>query len=208
VNARQRLVSSNVAVAFAWLLAIPTAEYALASGCAPDNPEIAVSTSAVFNITSTSLPASDLNTAAAYWSGCGAGADIPAMQIGGSGGVPVSVTLVAGSSPTGRCGRADVHVGANSRRVVAVDITVYTRQNNGSSCQPFSDEVAHELGHALGLNDADSAACRQHIMGFRDLGTRRSVGGEDCDQVDQNWQLPDEPAESETPGGGLVTPCV
>lgn len=189
------------------LLTLQAAHSVFGSGCAPDNPDVAVSTGSVFNITSPNLSAADLNTAISYWSDCGSGSDMPNMQVGGSGGVPVSVTLVAGSSPTGRCGRAEVHIGASSRTVVAVDITVYTRQNNGASCQPISDEIAHELGHALGLDDADSAACRQHIMGFRDPGTTRSVGGEDCDQVDQNWQLPGEPTGEEDPGV-IITPCV
>lgn len=189
------------------LLSLQAVDSVFGSGCAPDNSEIAVSNGSVFNISSSNFSASDLNTAISYWSGCGSGSDAPSMQLGGSGGIPVSVTLVAGSSPTGRCGRAEVQIGATSRRVVSADITIYTRQNNGSSCHPPSDEIAHELGHVLGLDDADSAACRQHIMGFRDAGTTRTVGGEDCDQVDQNWQLP---GESTGGGGGTGggTPCV
>lgn len=191
------------------LLSLQVIESVFGSGCAPDNPEIAVSNGSVFNITSSNFSASDLGTAISYWGGCGAGTDAPSMQVGGSGGIPVNVTLVAGSSPTGRCGRADVHIGATTHRVVAVDISIYTRQNNGTSCQPFTDEIAHELGHALGLGDADSAACRQHIMGFRDPGTSRVVGPEECDQVDQNWQLPGEPTgEGGGSGGGGGTPCV
>lgn len=190
------------------LLSLQAIDRVFGSGCAPDNPEIAVSNGSVFNITSSNLSTSDLSTAISYWSGCGGGTDSPSMQVGGGGGIPVSVTLVAGSSPTGRCGRADIQIGATSRRVVSADITIYTRQNNGTSCHPPSDEIAHELGHVLGLGDADSAACRQSVMGFRDTGTTRSVDAEDCDQVDQNWQLPGEQPTGGGGGGGGTPPCV
>lgn len=190
------------------LLSLQAVDSVFGSGCAPDNPDIAVSNGSVFNISSSNLSASELGTAIGYWSGCGGGTDTPSMQVGGSGGIPVSVTLVAGSSPTGRCGRANVQIGATSRRVVSADITIYTNQNNGASCHPPTDELAHELGHVLGLNDADSGACRQHIMGFRDPGTTRTVGGEDCDQADQNWLLPGEPTGGGGAGGGGTPPCV
>lgn len=206
MSARLAASPRMVAITFG-LLTLQAIDSVFGSGCAPDNPDIAISTSSAFNITSSTFSPSELGTAVAYWSGCGGGTDSPSLQVGGSGGVPVSVTRVAGSSPTGRCGRADVHIGATSHRVVAVDITIYTHQNNGSTCNPLTDEIAHELGHALGLADADSSACRQHIMGFRDSGTTRSVGAEDCDQVDQNWALPGEPTSGGGAGGG-GTPCV
>ena len=188
------------------LLSIHSIEWVFGSGCAPDSPGIGVSNGSVLNLTASGFSTSDLNAATAYWSSCGAGTDIPGMEVGGAGGIPVNVILMAGSSPTGRCGVADVQVGATSGRVVSATIRIYTKQQNGTSCQPFSDEIAHELGHVLGLADADSAACKQHIMGLRNPGTTRSVGPEDCDQVDQNWALPGEPPGGGAGGGG--TPCV
>ena len=187
------------------LLTIHSIERVFGSGCAPDDPSIGVTSASVFNLTSSGFSISDLNAATAYWSKCGGGTDIPRMEVGGTGGIPVDVILIAGSSPTGRCGVSEVQVGATTGRVVSATIKIYTKQNNGTSCQPLSDEIAHELGHVLGLADADSAACKQHIMGFRDPGTLRSVGPEDCDQVDQNWTLP---GESSGGGGGGGTPCV
>lgn len=199
------VVPRRIVVLTLGLLSLHSIEWVFGSGCAPDNASIAVSNSSVFNITSSTFSTSDLSTATSYWSGCGAGTDIPSMQVGGTGGVPVNVILMAGSSPAGRCGVAEVQVGATSGRVVSATIKIYTKQQNGTSCQPFSDEIAHELGHVLGLADADSGTCKQHIMGFRDPGTTRSVGPEDCDQVDQNWALPGETGGG-TGGGG--TPCV
>lgn len=192
--------------ALSGLIALQAIDSAFGSGCAPDNPDIAVSNGSVLNLTSTNFSASELSTAIAYWSGCGSGTDTPSMQVGGSGGLPVSITRLAGASPTGRCGHSEIGIGATSHRVVSVEITIYTQQNNGASCNPLTDEIAHELGHALGLNDADSGACQQHIMGFRAPGTTRSVGPEECDQVDQNWLLPGEVEGGQ--GGTTPRPCI
>jgi hypothetical protein len=188
------------------LVSLDSVSVAFGSGCAPDNPDIAVSSGTVLNLSSSNFSASELNTAISYWTGCGNGTDAPSLTVGGSGGIQVSVTRIAGTSPTGRCGHSDIGIGATSHRIVSVDITIYTQQNNGASCNPLTDEIAHELGHALGLTDADSGSCRQHIMGFRDSGTTRSVGAEECDQVDQNWLLPGEANGGE--GGSTPRPCV
>ena len=144
----------------------------------------------VFNLTWGQFTPGELGTAIGYWDNCGGyGTEIPEMIVGGTGGIPVHVTRLGGrsSQTNGRCGVSNVHTVGG--QVQSVDITIWTQQSNGTNCAPRTDEIAHELGHALGLDDAGTG-CAGHIMGTRSPGSTRTVAADDCEIADLTWEVP------------------
>lgn len=159
------------------------------------------SSGAHFTITHAGFTVSDIQTAISYWSGCvGYASEIPSFQIGGSGGVPVSIVKIVGlsQSPEGGCGEARYDL--VNGRIESVSIKVWTKQADGSSCDPLSDSIAHELGHVLGLGNALQTECMGRIMGRRIRGLQRVVEYDDCAMADDMWETPQEaPPSSEDP---------
>lgn len=162
-----------------------------------------VSSGDVLNISGVS--STDINTSIGYWdgsgdsSGCpGFGSSFPSMSAGGSGGVPVSVTHHTGTSTltSGSCGRTTFTLQAPGNTVTSASIEIWDRQGNGVDCI-FTDTLAHELGHVLGLADNDSSGCTGHIMGARPPGGTRSVSSADCIVAGQRWST-----SNDTSGGG------
>jgi hypothetical protein len=108
------------------------------------------------------------------------GSRLPDLRLDGPG-VPVVVRRWPDSSSLhGRCGQTTLRVAKG--RLLGADIAIFARQSNGTSCFPLHDEIAHELGHVLGLDD-DPRAPRGSIMGPRQPRQRRAVSGEECAAV-------------------------
>lgn len=153
------------------------------------------------NLTLQGFTAADVQTAANYWACPAYDQELPTFHVGGSGGVPVSVTKITGNSTTqgGGCGLTTRHF--VNGQLVSAEIEIWTNQVDGSSCEPLTDVLAHEFGHVLGLENAPAgSSCMGHIMGGRVLpGGTRTVYGEDCAVADQRWettyetQPPDDP---------------
>jgi hypothetical protein len=143
------------------------------------------------NLTVSGFTASDIQQAASYW-GCPSHVGLPGFQIGGFGGVPVSITKINGNSTTagGGCGRTQRT--AVNGQLQSATIEIWTHQANGASCEPLTDVIAHEFGHVLGLENADSNACNGHIMGNRAPGGTRTVFPDDCEVADEKWEIPAE----------------
>jgi hypothetical protein len=110
-------------------------------------------------------------------------------------------------SPDGRCGLTTVH--RSGTGVSSIDIQLWGFQSNGAPCNPYYDELAHELGHALGLGDAPTgSACEGHIMGTRQRGTTRAVDANDCTRADSSWRVPGETSGGSGEDGSTPRPCV
>lgn len=178
-----------------------------ADECSPPNSN-GVSTGDVLNISGVS--STDINTSIGYWSsGCaGYGSSFPSMSAGGSGGVPISVTHHSGTSTlaSGSCGRTTFTLQAPGNRVTSANIEIWDRQGNGVECI-FTDTLAHELGHVLGLGHNDSPACIGRIMGGRPPGGTRSVSSADCVVAGQRWSTSND-ASGGGGGGGAGCPPV
>ncbi len=97
------------------------------------------------------------------------------------------------SSSTNRCG---------SFRGRTITLYVYATQTNGTRvrCPSPARNLAHEIGHVLGLADAPSAPlCKERIMSvLRDgNGERRAVGNDECQAAGHRWLTPQENEEWE-----------
>ena len=155
---------------------------------------------AALSLRSPSLPAHELAAAAGYWQrACAEPGGLPRITVGGPG-VPVEVRRRGDSwSPNRRCGMTSVR--RRNGEIVAYVVDVFVRQRNGAPCFPLVDEVAHELGHVLGLADDDSAEGAGTIMGVRARNVRRRVDAPTCDRVAALWTRGEAVASLQRPAG-------
>jgi hypothetical protein len=125
------------------------------------------------------------------------------MSAGGTGGIAVSVTHHAGTSTlaSGSCGRTAFILQAPENKVTGANIDIWDQQGNGVDCV-FTDTLAHELGHVLGLADNDTSACVGHIMGGRPPGGIRSVSSADCVVAGQQWSTSSDGSRGGAGGAG------
>ncbi|HYU32421.1 MAG TPA: hypothetical protein VEW48_09670 [Thermoanaerobaculia bacterium] len=162
--------------------------------CSVADSRFATSFGNTFNITSTGFAATEIQTSANYWSCAGYSNEIPTFQLGGTGGIPVTITKVEGNStsPEGGCGRTTYPGTTVGRTVSSVEITIWTTESDGDSCAPLTDTLAHELGHVLLLADVPDSSCIGHIMGRRYAGGTRTVYADDCAVADAQWTTSQE----------------
>jgi hypothetical protein len=155
---------------------------------------------AALSLRSPSLPAHELTAAAGYWQrACGEPGGLPRITVGGPG-VPVEVRRRGDSwSPNRRCGMTSVR--RRDGEIVGYVVDVFVRQRNGAPCFPLVDEVAHELGHVLGLADDPSAEGAGTIMGVRARNVRRRVDAPTCDRVAALWTPREAVASLQPPTG-------
>lgn len=137
-------------------------------------------------------------------SGCqdAMGQDFPNLLNGGSGGIVVTVTQGSHNSADRECGRFQ------SNQIVLYTTATYNGRR--IDCGNQTMNLAHEIGHLLGLTDApESASCQNHIMAWlnnNNLQTR-AVREEECGKVDARWQMPTEPTGGDQ-GGLQPRPCI
>lgn len=170
---------------------------AVAADCSVQTTDFAASFGNVFNVTTSGFTNAEIQSAAGYWSCPGYSGEIPTFQIGGSGGVPVSVIKRVGNSTSqnGGCGEGVLNI--SNGQITSASIEVWTKQANGVSCAPLTDVIAHEFGHLLGLEEAQDpfGACFGHIMGGTVESQARTVNADDCAVADALWETS---AEGET----------
>jgi len=155
------------------------------------------------------LPGSGADTgtmsdAVSLWStGCsGYGTAFPTFTVGGGGGGPNYTVQFLGHNGSGS-GDCAAHEGLTIKVWSTTD-----RQGQPFNCGDLSENLAHELGHVLGLPDASgNAACTDFIMaelqGDGSNRYSRSVQGEECEDADNLWKTPQE----RNTGGGRGDTC-
>jgi hypothetical protein len=177
---------------------------------------IAGVTTGVSNINFTALgtppanaPANALSDAINIWAyGCssGYGFGYPSMSEGpysgatGTMNVYVIYHAAGTTAPSGRCGETDVYINQSTGQIDGATIDMYTHQGNGQDCTAtWANLLAHEIGHVLGLGDADGITrCNGTIMG----SNPSYVSSDQCEALKDNWQTPEEDAA----GGGVIDP--
>ena len=127
--------------------------------------------------------------AVGQWKVCeGYGTEFPPFLVGSNGSQTVLVRYGGRSDHPNRCG---------SFNGAIIHLYSSTLDDNGRlvSCGPQAELLAHELGHALGLDDAPKAkACRAHAMARIHATERnhRSVQPGECGTVGRRWVTPFE----------------
>ena len=184
-----------------------SAIHAAADDCSQPNGN-GISSGDVLDITGAS--SAEINTAIGYWSGgCpGYGGSFPSMSAGGT------WRYRGQRDPPYR--HLDSHLGqlrpdrmfmfqAPGNTVTGAIVEIWDRQGNGVDCV-FTDTLAHELGHVLGLADNDTSACVGHIMGGRPPGGTRSVSSADCAVAGQQWSTSTDTSHGGGAGGAGCPP--
>ncbi|MEO8504397.1 MAG: hypothetical protein ABI609_10915 [Acidobacteriota bacterium] len=138
-----------------------------------------------------SLPPGTIEQALTRWSSCGAmGSAFPVFSTTSPGQSTVTVRYIAASSQDGRCGFFAGHQ-------VVLFAAAVDRRGRTVRCAPPAVNLAHELGHVLGLVDAPNAPrCRGFIMAGDDPrpGAQRDVRPEECQAANDHWRTPAEGA--------------
>ena len=192
------------------LLLISTAPSVVADQCSPPK----VGTPVVpgigeLDIDSSSVDGGTLGQAIGDWKPCPQfGKGFPTLVPNGKGGFPVTVNLHAGTSwsPGGRCGLTSASYSGGKPTSLVIDL--WSQQGNGATCYPQYDNLAHEIGHVLGLGDAP-AGCNGRIMGTpAGPGQARTVGPADCSEADQMWKTPAELAPPPPPPSQCPPDCI
>ena len=188
-----RLRLPVIAFSAASMIMVFSAGALVAIDCSVPTTSFGTSLGTAFNVTTAGFTAADIQAAADYWNCPSYTGYIPTFQVG-SGDVPVTVVKVDGRSTTqgGGCGFFEPSI--VNGHLESANITVWTNQADGTSCEPLTDSLAHELGHLLGLDNAPDpfGQCLDHIMGGRGIGFTRSVQPDDCQVADDKWMTTNE----------------
>lgn len=189
-----------------FLIALLAPERAQAQCSGLKNPDSSVTGSEIRYVAgSPEVSSALLNDAVQAWNtGCPGqfGEDFPTLLAGGSGGLTYTVAFGGHNSSDGDCGRFS--------GLTIMLFSSSTESGQRKDCGNLTMNLAHEIGHTLGLADAPTGSqCQHHIMSWinRDNLYSRSVQPEECEKVDQRWSMP-----GETGGGAggpiTITPCV
>lgn len=145
-----------------------------------------------------SVPAEVVEEAIALWQGCANfGKGFPSVLAGERGIRTVDVQLLPHGNGGYKCG---------TFRGRQIRLYGFFTDRNGRtrSCGSLAQNLAHELGHVLGLDDAPSGpTCQSTIMAPLSPANerRRQPSAAECSLVGQKWITPHEESTLATFGG-------
>jgi len=143
-----------------------------------------------------------IEEAIALWRSCpNYRADFPALVLGEAA-ATLFVALEPGNSGSKRCG-------SFSGRSITLYRWARTSDRSIRSCGSLALNLAHELGHALGLPDAaDASGCATRIMADLEAGNlfERAVAAEECRLAGERWRTLAELALPADPGTETAQP--
>ncbi len=128
------------------------------------------------------IPSPAVVRALAAWANCPEyGWGFPALQLTGEGTRELWLDFDPRATGEGRCG-------AFTGRRIVLFARMRTATGEVLPCGALDANLAHELGHALGLADARGPGCRHHAMASIDRrrGDRRPQPAE-CAALDRHW---------------------
>ena len=135
------------------------------------------------------LPAKVLEKAVAAWGQCANyGSGFPSFVVGERGTRSLEIDYQPHVLGHGRCG-------SFRGRTIRLHQIVMLSGGKLRSCGSLAQNLAHELGHALGLGNARRVrACRNSAMAAIDAGNAytRRVTAEECQAVGQRWLTAEE----------------
>lgn len=118
-----------------------------------------------------------------YWRSCANYEEgFPKLIVGGAGTQTLEIRYLSS--------RGDAACGVFQGRTITLYGSARAPDGSRFHCGSLAQNLAHELGHALGLRDApEGAGCRRQIMSRLNPSNRqaRSVDTSECQAVGQRW---------------------
>jgi hypothetical protein len=149
------------------------------------------------------LAAASERALASWRRACGAawGRELPLLRLAATGERAMYTIRRGTANRPGVCGSFRGSV------LTVHQVAIDARSGGFLQCGDLADVIAHEIGHTLGLADAEARLCPLHIMAGIEPANRahRSVQPAECAAVARTWTTWAELRRDAEPGDGAAT---